>query len=156
MYHWHYQLWSQVHKSLQVANLQFRFWSCKSWIFLYLWRIRNKLSLKKTLKIHDTRYMRHSCIVYIFKMKSLSKVDIFGLIMMVKSVMFFLIPPCRKLFFLGGVHKLHLQILQIFDHLPTSVYIGWHLDYHLPTTILVNVYMWNFFTPILNYINNNK
>ena len=25
---------------------------------------------------------------------------------------------------LGGVHKLRLQILPIFDHLPTSVYIG--------------------------------
>ena len=27
-------------------------------------------------------------------------------------------------FFKGGVHKLRLQILPIFDHLPTSVYIG--------------------------------
>ena len=25
---------------------------------------------------------------------------------------------------------------------PTSVYIGWHLDYHLPTNIPVNVDMW--------------
>ena len=51
---------------------------------------------------------------------------------------------------LGGVHKLRLQILPIFHHLPTSVYIGLHLDYHLPTTIPVNVYMWQIFTPILN------
>ena len=31
---------------------------------------------------------------------------------------------CRELSYLGGVHKLRLQILPIFDHLPTSVYIG--------------------------------
>ena len=27
----------------------------------------------------------------------------------------------------------------MIDHLPTLVYIGWHLDYHLPTTIPVNL-----------------
>jgi hypothetical protein len=34
-----------------------------------------------------------------------------------------------------------LQILPIIDHIPTSVYIGWHLNYLLPTTIPVNVDM---------------
>ena len=35
--------------------------------------------------------------------------------------------------YLGVVHKLRLQILPIFDHLPNSVYIGWHLDYYMST-----------------------
>ena len=49
-------------------------------------------------------------------------------------------------FSLGVVHKLRLQILPIIDHLPTSVYIGWHLDYHLPTCQRWHVII---FSPIL-------
>jgi hypothetical protein len=52
----------------------------------------------------------------------------------------------------GGVLKLRLQILPIIDHLPTSVYIGWHLDNHLPTTLLSTLTCNKFFPYIAFFL----